>query len=165
MPLVAAVTACTAPAPEAREEVLPAGSEAIADLPMPEEPVELLTPEIRRACASVVNFWGTDPAAAVRTLDSTVTRPLDGRTTDACWVLVRLEEDRQDDDPRVPFAAAGWLPLPEFNMDASAGQRRVWQLDPVRCLVLERWDVRSPADTTTILTPWFEQAVACFRRQ
>lgn len=165
--LVAAVLGCAGPAPEAAEAVgsgQASGADP-ADIPMPEEPVELLTPEIRRACAGVAQYWQGDPAASVRTLDSVVTRPREARTTDACWVMVRIEDDRGTEEARVPFAAAGWLALPEFDVDGSSGRSRVWQLDPVRCLVTERWDAAPSADTLVLATPWFEQAVACFRRQ
>lgn len=165
--LVAAMLGCAGPAPEVAEEAGP-GQVAAADpmeLPLPEEPIELLTPEIRRACASVVSYWRADPGASVRTLDSAVTRPADGRTADACWAMVRLEGDGDSENARVPFAAAGWLPLPEFDRDELGQRARVWQLDPVRCLVTERWHIPSPADTLSVTPPWFEQAVACFRRQ
>lgn len=167
MILAAMTAACVPPAPEGTEDEPLGGPDGgtVADLPRPEEPIELLTPEIRRACASVVSYWRADPGASVRTLDSAVTRPAEGRPADACWVMVRREDDAGSEDARVPFAAAGWLPLHEFDSDAPDRRSRVWQLDPVRCLVTERWYIASPADTLSVMPPWFEQAVACFRRQ
>lgn len=166
--LAAMTAACTPPAPEGAEDERlrdPDGGSAVADLPLPEEPIDLLTPEIRRACASVVSYWRADPGALVRTLDSAVTRPAEERSADACWVMVRLEDDGSVEPARAPFAAAGWLPLHEFDRDEPGQSVRMWQLDPVRCLVTERQHIASLADTALVTLPWFEQAVACFRRQ
>jgi hypothetical protein len=84
---------------------------------------------------------------------------------DACWVVIRLEDDPvRNPELRVPFVAAGWLPLYEFDADGKDGRSRVLQLNPVRCYIEERWDGGSDADTTYVPAPWFEQRVACYRR-
>lgn len=142
-----------------------AAAAAMPEPAPPEEPIELLTPELRRACAAVATYWRADPGAGIRALDSVVTRPADRRTADACWVIVRLEGDHTDGEFLVPFAASGWLPVHEHDADGPGMRSRVWQLDPVRCLVVERWRVMAPSDTVAPVMPWFEQATACFRRQ
>ncbi|HEX9166477.1 MAG TPA: hypothetical protein VF862_11250 [Gemmatimonadales bacterium] len=128
-------------------------------------PVERLAPEIRRACASVTEYWRGVPGAVTRRFDSTLTRPRSSALADACWVSLRLEEDPvRAPEFRVPYIAAGWLPIYEFDADGPDGRARVYQLDPVRCLVQERWDGGNPGDTTYVPAPWFEQHVACYRR-
>lgn len=142
-----------------------AAATAAEMLELPEEPVELLSPPIRAACALAARYWQAHPGASLSRFDSTVTVPR-GPRADACWVMVRLDEDRDRDqeEVRAPFRAAGWLPIYEFDADGKDGRSRVFQLDPVRCLVTERWDGGVDGDTTYLPRPWFEQATACFRR-
>lgn len=129
-------------------------------------PVELLSPEIRRACASAAEYWRPYPGVTARRFDSTLTRPRGIAMADACWVVIRLEDDPvRSPELRVPFVAAGWLPLYEFDADGKDGRSRVYQLDPVRCYIEERWDGGTDADTTSVPASWFEQRVACYRRQ
>lgn len=128
-------------------------------------PVELLSAEIRRACTSGAEYWRSYPGATTRRFDSTLTRSRSTAMADACWVVIRLEDDPvRSPEPRVPFVAAGWLPLYEFDADGKDGRSRVYQLDPVHCLVEERWDDGDDADSTYVPAPWFEQRVACYRR-
>lgn len=138
---------------------------ASAGLAEEDPPLELLSPEIRQACAAAADYWRSQPGATVRRFDSTATRPRSAALTDACWVRVRLDDDRgRDTDFRVPFAAAGWLPVYEFDADGKDGRSRVWQLNPVWCWVEERWDGGSDTDTSYVPAVWFEQSVACYRR-
>jgi len=128
-------------------------------------PVERLSPEIRRACAAVVEYWRPYPGVTTRRFDSTMTRPRSSAATDACWVLTRVADDPvRGPEFRVPFVATGWLPIYEFDADGPDGRSRVYQLHPVHCLVQERWDGTSATDTAYVPAPWFEQHVACYRR-
>ena len=128
--------------------------------------MDLLAREVRQACGKVSAYWARHPTAAVRAFDSVVTLPRSRSTTDACWVTVRIEEDteRSGDGPRVPFAAAGWVQLWEYQADGPDGSSAVFQLVPVRCLVEERWDGGDDSDSSYVPAPWFEQRVACWRR-
>jgi hypothetical protein len=113
----------------------------------------------------MADYWHIHPGAITRQFDSTVALPRGGPVTNACWVAVRLEEDRErEPDFRVPFIAAGWLPIYEFDADGPDGRSRVYQLDPVRCWASERWDGGDEADSTYVPVPWFEQRVACYKR-
>ena len=142
-----------------------AGAAAQAGPAADEPPVELLSPELRRACTAVTEYWRSYPGAITRRFDSTLTRPRSNALVDACWVILRLEEDPVREPVfRVPYVAAGWLPIYEFDADGPDGRSRVYQLDPVRCLVDERWDGGNPADTAYVPAPWFEQHIACYRR-
>lgn len=166
--LAAALAACdrrAADAGDATADTVTAAGAAEAGPVTEDPPLELLSPAIRRACASVAAYWHNQPGVAMRQFDSTVTLPRGGPVTDACWVMVRLEEDR-DREPefRVPFVAAGWLPVYEFDADGPDGRSRVYQLDPVRCWAEERWDGGDDADSTYVPAEWFEQHVACYRR-
>jgi hypothetical protein len=165
--------ACTRPAVE---EELPLDSITTGAAPAPaaggpaleadDEPVVSLAPDIRRACAAVQWYWSGQPGVVTRVRDSVVTLPGGAGPGDACWVSVRIEEDRRiGGEFRVPFAASGWLPIYEFDASGPDGQARVYQLDPVRCLVEERWDGGDDADSTYQPQPWFAQSVACYRRR
>lgn len=79
--------------------------------------------------------------------------------------MIRLEDDPvRSPEFRVPFVASGWLPLYEFDADGKDGRSRVYQLDPVRCYIEERWDGGNDDDTTDVPATWFEQRIACHRR-
>lgn len=143
----------------------PGRAAAPAAVETEEPPVDLLSPGIRRACASVTEYWRGYPGAVTRQFDSTLTRPRSTAMADGCWIVIRLEDDPvRPAEFRVPFVAAGWLPMYEFDADGPDGRSRVYQLDPVHCLVQERWDGGNPGDTTYVQVPWFEQHVACYRR-
>lgn len=152
----------------APDSATPTGA-MLTELPA-EPPPDLLAREVRRACAAVSSYWSHDPQAVVRGHDSTITMPGTHSTTDACWVRVRVEDVRRlasnpPGELRVPFAASGWLRVFEFDADGPDGQSTVYQLDPVRCQVSERWDGGDDADTTYVPASWFEQEVACWRRR
>lgn len=143
---------------------------AVASAPElpPEETPTVRHPEVRRACAAATVYWRAEPRIAIRSFDSVFTLPRSASVTDACFVAVRLEDDPtqpgDSDQQRVPFVASGWLPVIEFDADGKDGRSRVYQLDPVRCLVAERWDGGDDEDSTYVPAPWFEQLVACWRR-
>jgi hypothetical protein len=135
---------------------------------LPEETAAVLHPEVRRACASAAAYWRAEPRIAMRSFDSVLTLPRSASVTDACFVTLRLEDDPlqpwDSDQQRVPFVASGWLSVYEFDADGKDGRSRVYQLDPVRCQVAERWDGGDDEDSTYVPAPWFEQSVACWRR-
>jgi hypothetical protein len=163
------LAACPGRAAEGNEAATDTANAAVGApqaAPTPEEaPVELLSPPIRQACAAVAEYWRPYPGVTARRFDSTVTRPRGSAVADACWVLTRVAEDPvRDPEFRVPFVAAGWLPVYEFDADGPDGRSRVYQLDPVHCLVRERWDGGSATDTAYVPAAWFEQQVACYRR-
>lgn len=168
--LAGVVGACAGRAPDAGEPAsdtattaTPAAAQAAPEADDP--PVELLSPEIRRGCASAAEYWRPYPGATARRFDSTLTRPRSTALADGCWIVIRLEDDPvRPAEFRVPFVAAGWLPVYEFDADGPDGRARVYQLDPVHCLVQERWDGGSAADTAYVPAPWFEQRIACYRR-
>jgi hypothetical protein len=150
----------------------PAADTVVAEAAAPELPpvetVTVLHPEVRRACGAAAAYWEAEPLVAIRSFDSVFTLPRSTSMTDACFVSVRLDEDRErstdEDRPRVPFVASGWLPVYEFDADGKDGRSRVYQLDPVRCLVEERWDGGDDADSTYVPARWFEQLIVCWRR-
>jgi hypothetical protein len=163
--LLAAAVACEGGGAPPAEDV-----EEPTVLPDPDPVVEVVDPlprEIWHACAIVQLYWSTVPAALLRTLDSAVTAPSNRGMRDACLVEVLLAEDPDRGDReriRSPFVAAGWLELYEFRAEVPGERSRVYQNDPIRCRVTERWDVAPPADTAYVPAPWFRQLTACWRR-
>lgn len=131
-----------------------------------EEPVDPLPGTVRTACGVAARYWNGHPAAQIRTYDSLVTVPGDGGSLrDACLVEVVLHESRDPEAAvRTPFTASGWFAVYEFDADGPATRSRVYQDDPVRCHVAERWDAGIPGDSTLAPVSRFSQRTTCWRR-